>query len=105
MKQRTSDQLFLDQQAGTHFHFATYTKRINSLIPHGITRARAHKLPVIILRTAVDRLDRLSLVGESEEIETPVGIDVCNVKEGVAKVNFFKRTHPNADRERTVLIA
>ncbi len=80
VKQWTRDRLFLDQQAGANLHLAADAEWIDALIADGIARAWADNLPVIILRALVDRFEWFAVSGKTEEIQSPVVVDIRDVE-------------------------
>ena len=80
MKLRPGDRLLLHQQAGADFDFAADAERIDALIADRLHRMRPHHLPVIVLRTLIDRLNRLPVGGKTEQIEMAIAAQVGGVK-------------------------
>src|SRR5580698_6044687 len=73
---RPRDRLFLHQYDRATFNLAADTKGIDALITDGLLCVRPHNLPMIILRTVIDGLQRLSVGGKRQQIETPVAGEI-----------------------------
>ena len=80
MELRAGDGLLLHQQAGADFDFAANAKWIDALVADGLRGVRPYDLPVIILRALIDRLYRLPVRGQTQQIEPAVAVQVCGVK-------------------------
>ena len=77
---RPSDRLLLHQQARANFNFAAHAKRIDALVADCLLRVRPHHLPVIIFRTVIDGLQRLSIGGKTQQIEPAIAAQIRCVR-------------------------
>src|ERR1700722_12942938 len=80
MKLWTGDGLLLHQQAGANFNLTANPKRIDALVAHGLHGVGPDHLPVIILRSLVHGLHRLSVDRETEQVELAISTQIGYVK-------------------------
>ena len=94
------DDLFLEGQSGTDFHFPPYAERIDALISHCFGGAQMHLLPVVGLASFVFQPDRRARFGKSDQVQASVGGQVRDSED--ARADDVVRRVEDAARMRAV---
>src|ERR1700721_2871681 len=80
MQLRRGYRLLLKHEARAKLHLAADAKRVDALVPCRLPCSWPKDLPLIRFASLVERLLRLPGCGESQQVESSIGVDVGNVK-------------------------